>query len=234
MFPWRDGCTRRYSGDMNVKVRNFLLKSIPYLLSIAGGLIIFIVSADDIHNSNLNDLINNISASLLSIPLVFLLYDYSNYLISRRVNQTLVASMTARVNLIMAGLGTTLQNIAGIRQNTSWGEFERKLSARRVNFRRAKITGINITQITAARDQLDDIVYRIGTTGALNHGQVQTLTGIAHALTHIIDQHRFHGGRGAYVKSLDAVVMLMGDWYDSVGGVVAAPVPSVGNNANAS
>ena len=64
---------------MKFNLRDFLLKMIPYVLSIAGGLVLFIVTKDDIHDPSVTDLINNIAASLLSIPLVFLLYDYSNY-----------------------------------------------------------------------------------------------------------------------------------------------------------
>ena len=95
---------------MVIKLRNILLKMIPYVLSVAGGLILFIVTKDEVHNPNVTDLINNISASLLSIPLVFLLYDYTNY----RGTLTF-ASMNKMSNLsqskIVANLKIT-QNLA--------------------------------------------------------------------------------------------------------------------------
>ena len=201
---------------MNIRVRNFFLKSIPYLLSIAGGLTIFIVASDEIHDENLNDLINNISASLLSIPLVFLLYDYSNYLISRRVNRTLAAGVTVRVNSVMAGLQQVLRTAAGVRKNVSFGEFERLLAARQVSFRRSKLTVDEIGRITQYRDQLDDVVYRIAATGALAHTQVQTLSLMARELSHVLELHRIHGTRSQYIKRIDNIIALIGDWYDSV------------------
>ncbi len=62
-----------------------LLKSIPYMLSIIGGAVLFLSTKDSIVNQSLAALITNMAASLLSIPLVFLLYDYSNFLINRRL-----------------------------------------------------------------------------------------------------------------------------------------------------
>ncbi len=72
---------------MAIKMRNFLLKSIPYLLSITGGAVLYLVTKDEIHDPSLADLVTNIAASLLSIPLVFLLYDYSNYWVNRKLKE---------------------------------------------------------------------------------------------------------------------------------------------------
>ena len=66
---------------------SFALKSIPYVLSIAGGVFVFDISKDYLHDPNWIDLMNNVAASLLAIPLVFLFYDYSNFLITRRMHK---------------------------------------------------------------------------------------------------------------------------------------------------
>ena len=63
---------------MKPNVRIIFLKSLPYLMSIAGGIILYTGAIDNAPNANLQDLVINVSASLLSIPLVFLLYDYTN------------------------------------------------------------------------------------------------------------------------------------------------------------
>ena len=59
----------------------------------------FIVTKDDIHDPNMTDLINNIAASLLSIPLVFLLYDYSNYRVSKQLQKTMADSVGDKINV---------------------------------------------------------------------------------------------------------------------------------------
>ena len=68
-----------------MKFSNFILKVIPYVLSILGGVLVFDVSRKYADGQGWNDLLDNISASLLAIPLVFLFYDYSNFLITRRM-----------------------------------------------------------------------------------------------------------------------------------------------------
>ena len=216
---------------MNVKLRNFLLKSIPYLLSIVGGLTIFIVSSDEIHNSNLNDLINNISASLLSIPLVFLLYDYSNYLISRRVNRTLAAGVMFKVNAAMSGLQMTVRKITGMRQDVSWGEFERRVASRRVSFSHVKMSATDVAAFAACRDQFDDIVYRTVANSTLSHPQIQVLTQLGRELSHIVSQYQMRGGRAGYAKHIENIMDLMGDWYDAIGANPPATAAMVGNMA---
>lgn len=72
---------------MAINIQNVLLKMIPYVLSVAGGVALFVFTMDEIKNPDVTDLINNISASLLSIPVVFLFYDYANYRVSRRLKQ---------------------------------------------------------------------------------------------------------------------------------------------------
>ena len=56
-----------------MRLGNLLLKSIPYVLSIAGGVFVFDFSQDYLHDPSWIDLMNNVAASLLAIPLVFLL-----------------------------------------------------------------------------------------------------------------------------------------------------------------
>ncbi len=72
---------------MAINWHNLFLKSIPYWLSIAGGAALFLLTKDEISDPSLAALVTNMAASLLSIPLVFLLYDYSNYKIAKKLKQ---------------------------------------------------------------------------------------------------------------------------------------------------
>ena len=65
------------------------------MVSVAGGIILFTVSLDNVQDPELADLITNISASLLAIPLVFLLYDYTNYRVSRRLQESMLVKERA-------------------------------------------------------------------------------------------------------------------------------------------
>ena len=78
---------------MKLNIRTFLLKSLPYLMSIAGGIILYTGAIDNAPNANIRDLVINVSASLLSIPLVFLLYDYTNSRVARQMKKSVIHSM---------------------------------------------------------------------------------------------------------------------------------------------
>ena len=112
---------------MAIKLRNILLKMIPYVLSVAGGLILFIVTKDEVHNANVTDLINNISASLLSIPLVFLLYDYTNYRVSKQLNKTMADSMTDKINIILLNLIMIIRQMLGIRGTLTFASMNQSI-----------------------------------------------------------------------------------------------------------
>ena len=101
---------------MNTMLKNLLLRTIPYLLSVIGGITLFLISLDKVKDPNVSGLIDNIAASLLSIPLVFLLYDYTNYRISKQVNRTLATNITDKVNSLIE------ENCATIKDNTSRNE----------------------------------------------------------------------------------------------------------------
>lgn len=105
---------------MNIKLRNLLLKAIPYILSIVGGVILFKLTENNIKNEDLAGLVTNIAASLLAIPLVFILYDYSNYLVSRRLNKTMADHMTDKLNVILLNLIMIMRQILGIRKNLTF------------------------------------------------------------------------------------------------------------------
>ena len=97
------------------KIRNFALKSLPYLVSIAGGIILFSISLDNVRDPAVEALISNISASLLAIPLVFLLYDYTTTKVSRQLQKTLRNGINDKINAVILHTMLVLRKIMGMR-----------------------------------------------------------------------------------------------------------------------
>ena len=125
-----------------INIQNVLLKMIPYVLSVAGGVALFVFTMDEIKNPDVTDLINNISASLLSIPLVFLLYDYTNYRVSKQLNKTMADSMTDKINIILLNLIMIIRQMLGIRGTLTFASMN-KMS----NLSQSKIVAnLKITQ----------------------------------------------------------------------------------------
>ena len=53
---------------MKISFRTIFLKSLPYLMSIAGGIILYTGAIDNAPNDNIRDLVINVSASLFLLP----------------------------------------------------------------------------------------------------------------------------------------------------------------------
>lgn len=106
-------------GQMLQKIRDFALKTLPYMVSVVGGIILFSISMDNVKDPALEALISNISASLLAIPLVFLLYDYTNTRVSRRLQATLRTGIYDKVNIVVLHLVLTLRRVLKMRGNVT-------------------------------------------------------------------------------------------------------------------
>ena len=93
---------------------NIFLKTIPYVLSIAGGVFVFDFSQRYLHSPGWIDLMDNVAASLLAIPLVFLFYDYSNFLITRRVHKHQHIGVVNTVDGHLFKILAQMKNIIGL------------------------------------------------------------------------------------------------------------------------
>lgn len=211
------GFRGRDSGKMrDMKLRNLLLKTVPYLLSVAGGATLYLVSKDSIHDPSLNDLVNNIAASLLAIPLVFLLYDYSNYRISRQVNKTLADGLNFKINSVMLELLIGMRSILGMRGKFTWGGAEKMfvMTARAIG-KKIKIKSTDIDTLRQVRDKIDDFAYHTDRGSILDREQLALLGQLARAITHLLNEHRFAKNSHVGARYVQHILSLMGDWFDS-------------------
>lgn len=204
---------------MNIKLRDILLKSIPYMLSIIGGVALFLFTVDTVKNPNVSDLMNNIAASLLSIPIVFLLYDYSNYRISKKLNQTLASSMSSRLSMVMLGLVVTLRQAAGLRGKLTLGTLNkmRDISPRQIQLR-ISIKSPQAQKLKAYHTELDDMIYKYGKNNILDTASLQNLGGLALDLLHLINELEFHKNKKNIAKYTIDIFGQIADWMDSDAG----------------
>ena len=201
---------------MVIKLRNILLKMIPYVLSVAGGLILFIVTKDEVHNPNVTDLINNISASLLSIPLVFLLYDYTNYSVSKQLNKTMADRMTEKINIILLNLIMIIRQMLGIRGTLTFASMNKmsNLSQSKI-VANLKITQNLANELRTYRDEIDNMIYNGAKPNVLTGAQVQMLTGLVRELSLLINEHSFRRNRRVAAKYIENIIGKIIDWMDS-------------------
>lgn len=201
---------------MNIKLRDILLKSIPYMLSIIGGVALFLVTVDNIKNPSVADLMNNIAASLLSIPIVFLLYDYSNYRISKKLNQTLASNMSSRVMSLMLGIILLLRKSMSIRGQLTLGAINKMREMRpSAVAARLKITKAQRDQMRNYHTTLDDIIYKYGKNSILDNGSMQMLSAMALEMLHLINESEFRGNKRQMSKNVVNIIGHIADWMDS-------------------
>lgn len=201
---------------MAIKLRDILLKSIPYLLSIAGGLVLFILTKDNIKNENVADLINNIAASLLSIPLVFLLYDYSNSRISRRLSQTMAENMADKVNLLVMNLTILMRRISGVRGKLTLAAVNKMGDWRPSRIaERMKITQADIDELRKYRDELDNLIYKYARENILSVDRAQDLSAMARDMSHLINEHKFYSNKKITSKYVASIITRITDWLDT-------------------
>lgn len=201
---------------MTMQIRDVFLKSIPYLLSVAGGLTLFILTKDNIKSPSLADLITNIAASLLAIPLVFLLYDYSNSRISQRLTQTMAENMADKVNLIIMNLTLLMRRIAGVRGKLTLESLNRMQELRISNIAaKLKITSADMDEMRKYRDELDDLIYKYAKENILSASRAQDLSALARDLSHLINLHKFYSNRKITSKYVVNIINRITDWLDT-------------------
>lgn len=201
---------------MKIDWHNVILKSVPYILSIAGGAVLFWISNNYTGDENVNDLIDNMSASLLSIPLVFLLYDYANYRISRRINKTLAENMSERVDGLIMNLAVVLGDALGARQNINMKYIHRIAGMTTTEIsRRMKITGTVVSQLRAAHHELEDFIYKNARANILTLDQANILTNLARESQRLINLHLFRQDRHSAAKYVKNIFLQLADWLDS-------------------
>ena len=201
---------------MKFRLHDFLLKMIPYVLSIAGGLVLFIVTKDDIHDPNMTDLINNIAASLLSIPLVFLLYDYSNYRVSKQLQKTMADSVGDKINVILLRVAIVIRGIIGMRKKLTFMTLNNMsdISVSRISTR-LKITPSALSELHRLHDQLYDFIYHGANTNVLSVDQIQSLSGLLREISQLINEHEFRRNRRIAARYIKNIMGHIADWMDS-------------------
>ena len=201
---------------MKINVRSFLLKSLPYLMSIAGGIILYTGAIDNAPNDNLRDLTINVSASLLSIPLVFLLYDYTNSRIANQMKRTMINSMTDKLNVLMLNIIGLLRESMGVRSKLTTENLNRMLIWRTPEIsKRLKITPRILDKLHEYHNDLDTLLFRNSQNSVLGTEQVQILSGLVRDMTHLINENKFRRNRHLSAKYTESMMGRILDWMES-------------------
>ena len=176
----------------------------------------FTVALDSVNDPVLADLISNISASLLAIPIVFLLYDYTNYRISRRLHENMAGNMDEKVNVLVLHIVLVLRKALGLRGNTTLTKInsmqmlhEHQIAAK------MQIRADYIVLLHQYYVELENLIYRYGRENVLDIDQLRLLNEITREISHLVNEHSLRGNRKMIAKHIKNLIEKIIDWLDS-------------------
>ncbi len=201
---------------MSLNIRTIFLKSLPYMMSIAGGIILYTGAIDNAPNENIRDLVINVSASLLSIPLVFLLYDYTNSRVASQMKKAVANSMNDKLNSVLVNTILTLRDALGWRSKITVDNVNRMLALRPADIsRRLNMTPRVLDGLHTCHNDLDTLLYRNSQTDVLSPDQTQILSSMARNMAHLINENKFHKNRHVSAKYIEHIMGQILDWLDA-------------------
>lgn len=171
---------------------------------------------DNAPNDNIRDLVINVSASLLSIPLVFLLYDYTNSRVANQMKRTMINSMTDKLNVLMMNIIELLRDSMGVHSKLTTENLNRMLILHTTEIsKRLKITPRILEKLHEYHNDLDTLLFRNSQNSVLNAEQVQILSGLVRDMTHLINENKFRRNRHLSAKYTESMMGRILDWMES-------------------
>ena len=190
---------------------NLLLKSIPYVLSIAGGVFVFDFSQKYLQEPGWIDLMNNVAASLLAIPLVFLFYDYSNYLVTRRMNTRQHAKLISMLDDCLLKILAQMKNIIGLKR------IEVPMQDINLNYKKMNLDPRYLRAIKDQLNNLEDILYKSDKITVLDPQHTQILSFIAQELNQILNEYKFQNPTREIARYIETTLSMIDDWFYATG-----------------
>ena len=190
-----------------MNITHFLLKIIPYALSIAGGVFVFDFSQKYLQDPSWIDLTNNIAASLLAIPLVFLFYDYSNFLITRRMKRTQHANTVNTIDGFLFKILAQMKNIIQIPR------IEVPMQDLNLNYKRLDLDIKYIRALKRHLEDMEDLLYKSDKIEILDPQHTQILSFIVQELNQILNEYKFHNSPREIARYIETTLSMIDDWF---------------------
>ena len=194
-----------------MRIANILLKSIPYVLSIAGGVFVFDFSQEYLRDPSWVDLMNNVAASLLAIPLVFLFYDYSNYLITRRMNKHQNMKVINMLDGYLLKILSQMKNIIGLKR------IEVPMQDINLNYKNLNLDAKYLRAIKKHLDELENLLYKSDKIEVLDPQHTQILSFIAQELNQILNECKYHNSLREIARYIETTLSMIDDWFFATG-----------------
>ena len=194
---------------MNFK--HLFFKAIPYVLSVAGGVLVFNISQRYMHTPGWIDLMDNVAASLLAIPLVFLFYDYSNYLVMKKMKKSQRANIITNIDGILFKILDQLKRIIKMKH------IEVPMQDLNLNYRKMDFDSKYIKSIHYQLKIMEELLYKSDKIEILEPQHTQILSFIAQELNQIINECKYHNSPKEIARYVETTLSIIDDWFAATG-----------------
>ena len=161
-------------------MKKFLLRILPYLISIFIGLaIFFMVQKIEYDNENISNLLINISSDLLSIPFVFISYEVISRICNKDLKNALFKSTSFEINSIVLNIVNDMRSFLGYKdiiQKENLEEFlilNKKVIVKRIEFN--DLNKDLLEEMQKNKDTLSSLIKKSTTLEALDGDQIKNL-----------------------------------------------------------
>ncbi len=194
-----------------MNLATILLKMIPYILSIAGGVFVFDFSQQYLHDPGWIDLMDNVAASLLAIPLVFLFYDYSNFLITRRVHKHIHNNLINTIDGHLLKIVSQMKNMIGLPR------IEIPMQDLNLNFRKLNPERKYLRSIRRELNKLEELLYKSDKIDLLDSQYTQILSFITQEINQILNECKYHNSKREIARYIETTLSMIDDWFSATG-----------------
>ncbi len=168
-------------------MKKLLIKILPFLVAFGTGVILYIVTDKFISDVGLNNLLINVSAGLVSIPLVFIFYDVINKLTSRNLHNTLFESVTVEINNQLIDLIHFLASLIGENDPQSMSDLDDFLELEHNEiYQKLKLNGVEFTSLETIKQQLVLVIHKPATFDILTDKQILAVLNVVKEITFLI------------------------------------------------
>lgn len=194
-----------------MNIINILLKMIPYVLSIAGGVFVFDFSQKYLQGANVKDLMDNVAASLLAIPLVFLFYDYSNFLVTRRMHKHQHSHLINTLDSVLFKILAVMKNISGLPR------IEVPMQDLNLNYKKIDTDPKHIKLLRKHLQELEDLLYKSDKIEVLDAQHTQILSFITQELNQILNEVKYRNPPREIARYVETTLSMIDDWFYATG-----------------
>jgi len=168
-------------------MKKLFIKILPFWVAFASGILLYIVTDKFVSDVGLNNLLINVAAGLVSIPLVFIFYDVINKITSQKLHNSLFESVTIEINSQLIDLIKELATLMDEKEPENMESLEDFLSLEQSDILKSlKLDKVDIKKLEAIKQKLVLEIHKPTSFDILSEKQISSILNIVKEITFLI------------------------------------------------